>query len=150
VRVVFMGIGMAALGALVTVLGAGAAVGGSDVIMRAGITATVPPGWRVVDRRLTPCTDPAGRLTLVGHRAMVMLQERLAGARGFPPRPHRFELRGQPAPMECCAPLARAGWLVSFGDNGRGFYAYVYPGAAGTRAETLTVLDSLRIRRSPR
>jgi hypothetical protein len=117
---------------------------------RAGITARLPSGWGTVDRRLTPCTDPVERLTLVGHGALVMLQERLAGARGFPTRPRRFELHGRPQPMECCAPLARPGWFLRFGEGGRGFYAYVYLGDRSTRVEALAVLDSLRIRRSRR
>ena len=150
VRVTFLAIGMAALGALVAVLAAGAAARGPTVVTRAGITAALPPGWRTVDRRMTPCTDPVERLTLVGHGAMVMLQERQAGPRGFPSRPRRFELRGRAGPTECCAPLARAGWFLSFRDEGRGFYAYVYLVGTSTRAEALALLDSLRISRSHR
>ena len=75
-----------------------------------------------------------------------MVQERLHAAPGdFPPRPARFELPGSPRPMECCAPLTRAGWFLRFGESGRGFYAYVYLGRQGTRAEALEILDDFRV-----
>jgi hypothetical protein len=76
-----------------------------------------------------------------------MLQERL-GVRstdGFAPRPKRFQLVGKPHPMECCAPRSGPGWWFAFADGGRGFYAYIYLGAQGTRADALSLLDSLRI-----
>jgi hypothetical protein len=115
-----------------------------------GITVTLPPGWHVVRRRLTPCSDPSERVTVAGRGGLVMVQERLHAAPGeFPPRPARFELRGSPHPMECCAPLTRGGWFLRFGESGRGFYVYVYPGGRGTRAEALAILDGLRIK-SPR
>jgi hypothetical protein len=113
---------------------------------RVGLSVRLPVGWHVVHRRLTPCTDPAERLTLRGRGAMVMLQERAAGDAGFAPRPDRFTLRGKPHAMECCAPLVRPGWFLDFRDGGRGFYAYVYLGRRGTEAEALAILTSLRIR----
>ncbi len=149
-RVVPVSIGVLAVLGLLAIAAAEPAQGGPSVVSRAGITATLPPGWQVVDRRLTPCSDPVERLTVVGHGAMVMLQERLAGGRGFSPRPRRFELLDPPRSMECCAPLARAGWFLNFRDRGRGFYAYVYLGGTGTRAEALAVLNSVRISRAHR
>jgi len=116
----------------------------SDV--QVGLAVRLPVGWHVVRHRLTPCSDPVERLTLTGRGAMVMLQERAAGAAGFARRPDRFTLRGKPHAMECCAPLGRPGWFLDFRDGGRGFYAYVYVGRRGTEAEALTILDSLRIR----
>lgn len=41
----------------------------------AGLTVTVPSGWHVVHRRLTPCTNPLERLTLSGHGGLVTLVE---------------------------------------------------------------------------
>jgi len=43
----------------------------------AGLTVTLPPGWRVVHRRLTPCVNPIERLTLTRGGALVILQESL-------------------------------------------------------------------------
>ena len=137
------------IGLLATTAG-GAAVRASTVVTRSGIAATLPPRWHVVDRRLTLCSDPVERLAVSGRGALVMLQERLGGSRGFAGRPDRFELEGKPYQLECCAPLQRAGWFLNFRDAGRGFYAYVYLGAAGTRAEALAILGSLRISRSRR
>ena len=112
-----------------------------------GVAVLVPSGWHVVTRKLTPCIDPTERLTVAGRGALVMLQERRRAVPGeFPVRPSKFELRGSPEYMECCAPLARRGWMLRFEDNGRSFYAYVYLGGAGTREQTLEILDSLRIR----
>jgi hypothetical protein len=106
----------------------------------------MPPHWRVVRRRLTPCIDPSERLTVNGRGALVMLQERRHPSVGeFPGRPSKFEVRGAPSYMECCAPLARRGWMVRFEDSGRGFYAYVYLGGRGTRVEALELLDSLGV-----
>jgi hypothetical protein len=136
--------GLVVLG-LLAASAAGGAVRRPTVVTRAGIKATLPSGWRVVDRRLTPCTDPVERLTVAGRGAMVMVQERIGSDDGLPARPARFELRGAPRPMECCAPLDRAGWSVRFRDAGRGFYGFVYVGGPGTRAEALRILDGLRI-----
>jgi hypothetical protein len=117
----------------------------------AGLTVALPFGWRVVHRRLTPCADPAERLTVAGHGALLMFQERLHPVVGeFSPRPGRFELNGSPQHIECCAPLRRVGWFSNFVDNGRGFYVYVYLGRPGTRAQALAILDSLRVRPSRR
>jgi hypothetical protein len=113
---------------------------------RDGVTVLMPAEWRVLRRRLTPCVDPSERLTVAGHGALVMLQERIHPiADGFPARPLRFELKGAPEYMECCAPLTRRGWMLRFTDNRRGFYAYVYLGGRGTRAQVLEILQSLRV-----
>jgi hypothetical protein len=114
----------------------------------AGLTVTLPDGWRVVHRRLTPCVNPIERLTVTGGGALVMLQESLDPRhyiRRFSPRPRRFSLQGKPTPIACCAPNRRPGWFFDFRDRGRGFYVYVYLGRAGTRVEALAVLDSLRV-----
>lgn len=113
-----------------------------------GLSVRVPAGWHVVRRRLTPCSNPIERLTVVGRGALVMLQESLGPlltTNHFSPRPSRFELGGKPYPMECCAPRGSPGWSFNFGEGGRGFYAYVYPGRSGTRREALSILDSLRV-----
>jgi hypothetical protein len=118
----------------------------------AGLTVTLPAGWRVVHRRLTPCVNPIERLTLTGGGALVMLQESLDPRRyirRFSPRPHRFELKGKPQPIACCAPTQRPGWFFNFGDQGRGFYVYVYLGQAGTPAEALAILNGLRVQPRP-
>jgi len=114
----------------------------------AGLTVTLPPGWLVVHRRLTPCVNPIERLTLTGRGALVMLQESLDPRRyirRFSPRPHRFALNGNPQPIACCAPTRRPGWFFDFRDRNRGFYVYVYLGQAGTRGEGLAILDGLRV-----
>lgn len=113
-----------------------------------GLSVTVPDGWSVVARPLTPCTNPVQRLALRGRGALVQLQEALdrAYVHRFPARPRRFALRGAPQWIACCSPSRRKGWLVQFRDAGRSFYAYVYVGRAGTRAEALGILDSLRVR----
>ena len=100
-------------------------------VERAGITAPVPAGWHIVDKRLTPCTNPRERLTLAGpDGAMVMLQESLDPRRyiaRFNPRPTRWHLRGQPRPIACCAPAWRAGWFIAS-------WRYATPTARGPRA----------------
>jgi hypothetical protein len=119
---------------------------------RSGLTVALPAGWRVVHERLTPSTNPLERLTVAGRGALVMLQESLDPRRyirRFAPRPRRFELRGRPQLIACCAPPNRGrGWFFNFRDGGRGFYAYVYLGEARTRDEALRILDSLRVRPS--
>lgn len=126
----------------------------SGTYTTAGLTVTLPLGWRVVHRRLTPCVNPIERLTLAGPGALVMLQESLDPRRyirRFSPRPPRFGLGGKPEPIACCAPTRRPGWFFNFRDRGRGFYVYVYVGRMGTRAEALAILDSTRVRpRRPR
>jgi len=114
----------------------------------AGLTVTLPPSWRVVHRRLTPCVNPIERLTLRGRGALVMLQESLDPRRyirRFSPRPHRFALEGKQQPIACCAPTRRPGWFFDFRDRNRGFYVYLYLGRVGTRAEALALLDGLRV-----
>lgn len=141
-------IGLAVMGALTCSAGA---VIDERRVERAGISVSLPSGWRVLDKRLTPCVNPVERLVLRRNGALVMIQEGLKPlfrARQFEPRPVRFALRGKPSPIECCAPAPRAGWLFSFRDRGRGFYLYVYPGRAGTGAETVEILNSLRVKPS--
>jgi len=119
----------------------------------AGLTVTLPSGWRVVHRRLTPCVNPIERLTVTGRGALVMLQESLDPRRyirRFSPRPHRVALKGKPQPIACCAPTRRPGWFFNFRDRGRGFYVYVYLGQAGTRAEALAILNGLQVQPRPR
>lgn len=116
---------------------------------RSGLTVSLPRQWRVVERRLTPCTNPIERLTASGRGALVMLQESLPPLRrldGFSPRPRRFVLRGEPQPLACCAPTGRAGWFFDFRERGRAFYVYVYLGKPGTQAEALALLDSVQVR----
>ena len=114
---------------------------------RLGLAVEVPDGWKIVRERLSACTDPAQRIALARGDALVQIVEQLSSdVRGFPDRPARFELRGSPGPLGCCPPSDGKGWFIPFRDEGRGFYAYVYPGAPGTQAEALDVLNSLRVR----
>ena len=115
-----------------------------------GLSIPVPAGWEIVRRPLTLCTDPIQRLALSGHGALVQIQERVAveNLDGFPPRPARFALQGAPRWIGCCVPDERRdkGWMLAFRDGGRGFYAYVFVGTAGSRREVLAILDGLRVR----
>lgn len=116
---------------------------------RLGLSVPVPAGWEIVRRPLTPCTDPVQRLALRGRGALVQIQERVAadGLDGFPQRPVQFALRGGPRWLACCVPDERKdkGWMLAFRDGGRGFYAYVFLGSAGTRPDALSILDGLRV-----
>ena len=124
-----------------------AALGGS--VERAGIMAPAPPGWHVVDKRLTPCVNPLERLTLVGpDGGMVMLQESLDPRRyisRFDARPSRWRLRGEPQWIACCAPKSARGWFMNFHESGRGFYVYVYGKTPRARRDAVSILDRLQI-----
>jgi hypothetical protein len=144
---------IAFLGALIVLLAASTAAPGNEprptVVNRAGISVVLPPRWHVIGKRLTPCVNPVERLVMKGRGALVMVQEGLRPLfrpRHFEPRPTRLALRGRPSSIECCAPAPRAGWLLSFRDQGRGLYVYVYPGRRGWRAEALEILKSLRVK----
>ena len=116
-----------------------------------GLTVSVPRGWSVVHRRLTPCVNPIERIDLVGDGAFLMLQESLDSPRllrRFPARPRRFRVSGEATPLACCTPTRRAGWLIHFRDRGRAFYAYVYPDRSGSARTALRVLDGLRVTRT--
>jgi hypothetical protein len=130
-------------------LAAAALAAPTATVERAGITAPVPAGWHVVDRRLTPCTNPLERLTLAGPSgAMVMLQESLDPRHyiaRFDRRPGRWRLHGPPEPIACCAPSGRPGWFMNFRDAGRGFYVYVYANTSDARRAALTILDRLTV-----
>jgi hypothetical protein len=113
---------------------------------RLGLAVEVPYGWKIVRRQLSACTDPAQRIALARGDALVQIVEQLTGdVGGFPSRPRRFELRGSPEQLGCCPPLRGRGWFIPFRDGARGFYAYVYAGAA-ERAQALRILDSLVVR----
>ena len=115
---------------------------------RAGLSVEVPTGWRIVGKPLSVCTNPVQRLALRGHGALVQIVETLdyAYVHRFPARPRRFALRGPSQYQACCPPREAKGWFLSFRDGNRGFYAYVYLGERGTRAQVLRILDSLRVK----
>jgi hypothetical protein len=115
-------------------------------LLAIGLSVAVPPGWHVAHPRLLePCTNPAPRFALARGRDLIAVQESLDGpryVRRFPPRPRAFRVHGRPSPLACCAPARRdAGWMLSFRDGGRAFYAYVY----GDARAALRILDTLRV-----
>jgi hypothetical protein len=137
-----------ALAAVVTVSVGGAAASSSAanrVDVGHGLSIVVPAGWRVSHRRFTSCSDPIERFSLLGPGEILTVEERLVPVRAeLTPRPRRFGVRGGPTPLECCAISGRRGWVVQFGDHGRAFYAYLYPGR-GAAPTLLQILDSLRV-----
>lgn len=149
----------AALIACVAALTLVPAVGAGTFHTGAGISGRLPDGWRVVQRRFTPCIDPREVLTIASFRvgakpvlprdgAFLTLEERDSDAARMPRRPERFRLKGKPSGMECCVPLHAPGWGLQFHSGGRGFYVYAFLGpnaAPETRARLTGILDSLRI-----
>lgn len=114
---------------------------------RLGLSIAVPAGWTIVRRSLTNCTDPVQRIALRRGSATIQIVESVYwGAKGIPPRPRWFALRGEPEFLGCCPPADGKGWFLRFKDSGRGFYAYVYLGRTATRSEALRILDSFQIR----
>jgi hypothetical protein len=112
-----------------------------------GLSVVVPPRWDIVHEPMSACIDPVQRIALRRGAAVVQIVESLSGGvKGFPARPEAFSLEGQPQFLACCPPSDGKGWFLPFRDRGRGFYAYVYAGRGGTRAEALRILDSLRVR----
>jgi hypothetical protein len=110
-----------------------------------GLALHVPPGWQVTHRAFTPCTDPIERVSVVHGRQILMLQERLApDPSELRARPARFRVRGAPHALECCSIGSRKGWMIQFGERGRAFYAYLYPGGEDPQP-LLRILDSLRV-----
>jgi protein MpaA len=147
------------------VLAAALALGGHSAAAQPfsvhGISGTLPPGWRVLHRRLTPCTDPqevlavssfrvARRPKLDSHGAFLLLEERHNSTDGLRPRPAHFSLEGPPQGLTCCEPFRGAsGWPVDFQAAGRGFYGYAYVEAKADpqlRGELLEILEGLRYR----
>jgi hypothetical protein len=117
------------------------------LLLAVGLSVAVPPGWHVAHPPLLePCTNPAPRFALArGPRDLIEVQESLdrADVKRFPARPRRFRVTGPPSYISCCAPArSQKGWMLSFRDGGRAFYAYVY----GDAPAALRVLDSLRVR----
>ncbi|MGH3109759.1 MAG: hypothetical protein ACRDQT_02425 [Gaiellaceae bacterium] len=113
---------------------------------RLGLSVVVPDGWTVVRRPMSNCTDPVQRIALRRGEAVVQIVESLHwGVDGFPSRPRRFTLTGEPRFLACCPPVDGKGWFIPFRDGSRGFYAYVYLDEPGTRAEALRILDSLNV-----
>jgi len=110
-----------------------------------GLSVRIPPGWRISHRHFTPCSDPVERFSLLGAGRILTLEERLVPVRAeLTRRPRHFNVRGRPTPLECCAIPGRRGWVVQFGDHGRAFYAYLYPGRGPTTI-LLRTLDSLLV-----
>ena len=109
------------------------------------LSIAVPRGWSVTYRRFTPCSDPVERFTLLsGHGQILTIQERLDPIRAeLVQRPAHFAVSGRPRAIECCS-LDRPGWVIQFGDHGRGFYAFLYPGRGSAHA-LLRVLDSFNV-----
>ena len=106
------------------------------------LSIAVPHGWRVTYLRFTPCSDPIERFSLLsGHGQILMIQERVDPIRAeLVQRPVHFAVSGRPRPLECCS-LDRPGWVIQFGDHGRAFYAFLYPGR-GSPQPLLEALDS--------
>jgi hypothetical protein len=110
-----------------------------------GLSILVPPGWRISHEHFTACSDPVERFSLLGSGQILTLEERLVpDSAELARRPRHFDVRGTPAPLECCAIPGRRGWVVEFGDHGRAFYAYLYPGTGPARP-LLRTLDSLLV-----
>jgi hypothetical protein len=126
------------LGLLIAVaLPAGAAGSAKRVDAGSGISVVLPTGWRLVDRSITECSDPA---------QLVLLME--TGNGRFPPRPARFHLPRRLVGTlgGCCEIPYGPGVELIFRDHGRKFYAFVYVGRrSGERQRTLALLNSLRI-----
>jgi murein peptide amidase A len=151
--------------ALVLMLVPDARVGASaDLGSAARVSVRVPSGWRHVDRKLTPCVDPAQRIAvasspladdrLAPDGGLVVLMERTdrasvrAERRRMQSRPEHFEPQGHASPLECCAAVRGPGWLFRFADGGRTFYAYVFVGtraSAQTRRQAFQALNSLHV-----
>ena len=135
---------MRALALLVAATLAAASTGGR-VAAGHGLSIAVPSGWQLTHRRFTPCSDPVERFSLVRGDQVLMVQERLDPIRAeLKPRPLRFAVRDTAAPIGCCSIGNRRGWVLQFGEGGRAFYAYLYPGRESPRV-LLLALDSLRV-----
>ncbi len=110
-----------------------------------GLSIVVPAGWRVTHHRFTPCSDPVERFSLLGAGQVLTIEERLVPVRAeLRPRTRQFTVRGKPTPIECCSIPGRRSWVVQFGDRGRAFYAYLYPGNGSARS-LLHALDSFSV-----
>ena len=125
-----------------------AAPASSERYERAGLSVELPAGWTPVSEPLSVCTNPVQRVAVRGHGALVQIVETLdyAYVHRFPARPRRFALPGEANYLACCPPRKSKGWFLTFRVGNRGFYAYVYLGERGTRAEVLRILDGLRVR----
>jgi hypothetical protein len=153
--------GLLGLLAAMLLVPVGAASSSERVDAGAGITAVLPPRWRLVHQSITTCADPVQRLlatTAQGKlgpsyrvpdkEAVVLLMETTAGR--FPARPARFELPRKLTNLGgCCEIPSGPGAEIAFREGHRKFYAFVYVGARSKAgAEVSTLLNSLRI--SPR
>jgi hypothetical protein len=163
-------IGLVAAALLLGLAAAGRGTGGARrATGRAGLTIRLAPGWRLVQRRLTPLIDPAPRLALATFHvkptrhlcvcetpnvrvprggAFVIVWEWLrptpsALRRLYPPRPARFTVtQNNPHWFECAGPS----WGTLFRAAGRAFQVDVYLGPAAdpsTRARIAAMLESL-------
>jgi hypothetical protein len=132
----------------------------AEHVVAHGLAVTVPQGWVVAGRSLTPnLTEPRERLTVatfplryrpggcahlpvsgLAHigagGALVTIQERVLGhsTRGFPRRPARFGATlGGPSEASACLPGVRFEdhWF-SFADHGRRFHVEVAFGPHAT------------------
>jgi len=141
-----------------------------------GVTYSLPAGWHVASRSLTPhlvnprevFTAGTGRLVAQDGRCaqmpsaalaamtpgdvLVTVQERFGSEQGFPARPQRFTLVDQRSEAETCAgphPAFVSHWS-EFRDRGRAFHVLVAVGRNASRARVsaaLALLDSMRIQR---
>ena len=143
---------------VVLLMPAGANASSRRVYAGRGISAVLPAGWRLVDRSVADCSDPAQRLVATTARAklhrglrvpsraaLVLVMEARSGR--FPERPTRFHLPPSLGDLGgCCGIPSGPGAELVFRDHGRKFYAFVYVGPrSGARGDVLTLLNSLRI-----
>jgi hypothetical protein len=134
-----------ALAAALTLASAGAGLPADRAAAGHGLSIVVRPGWELTHRRFTPCSDPVERFSLIRGDQVLTVEERLDPVRAeLRPRPARFAVRGAPSQLECCAIEGRRGWMIQFGEGGRAFYAYLYPGR-GPVEPLLDALDTLRV-----
>ncbi|MDA0160846.1 hypothetical protein OM076_11270 [Solirubrobacter ginsenosidimutans] len=140
-------------------------------VVRHGAVISLPPGWELADKSLTPhlkaprelfsaatfplayrqgrCNhqpDGAAR-RMTARDAFVTVQE---GAAGAPPRPAHFAPSKPNSFESCLADRADVeGYLFQFADAGRSFYAIVWVGTQAskqTKDQTFALLDHLRFR----
>ena len=128
----------------------------NHVLRIAGLRLVAPASWHLTREQLTECSSPTQVMAVTDAHAHVgrgaklprektlvlFLEDRGYQGGGFPLR-RRFRVHPLERMGGCCEMPISTGFELTFRDQGRNFYAFVYAGKRANAEQAVAVLNTL-------